>query len=327
MKKLKLFSLATGLLVAIFLLSACSSNLNTLLKSKKLSPETAKTKTEEFINANLMAEGSKAKITKVTEENGLYKMSVDIGSGQVIDSYLTKDGTKFFPQAIDIPQADAAKAGTDATANSTPTTTVTKKSAKPEVKLFVMSYCPYGTQMEKGILPVVNLLKDKIKFTLEFCDYAMHGDKELTENMVQYCLQKDQNTKLNSYLDCFLAGGTSDSCITKAGADAAKVKSCVAATDKQYAVMAQKEKKGSYPAFAVNQAENTKYNVGGSPTLIINDEEISANRDPQSILDTICSAFDKKPKECDQKLSTATPAAGFGTGTDTSGAAAAGCGN
>ncbi|HNX11062.1 MAG TPA: thioredoxin domain-containing protein [bacterium] len=316
--KQKSFYFAAVLLLAVVVLSGCDSNLGSWIKNKKLSPETAKAKVEQFVNDNLMAEGSKATIESITEENGLYKLAINIGQGQIIDSYLTKDGSKFFPQALDIKEIEGAANTSDT--SSTPVTTVTEKKAKPEVELFVMSYCPYGTQIEKGILPVVDLLKDKIDFELKFCDYAMHGDKELTENMVQYCIQKEQTAKLSSYLSCFLADGQSDACLTKAGVDKTKVNSCVSKTDKQFGVMAQKEKKGSYPAFNVNAEDNAKYNVGGSPTLIINGQEIQSDRDPQSLLNTICSAFENKPKECDQKLSTASPAAGFGSGTDTSGA-------
>ncbi len=45
-----------------------------------------------------------------------------------------------------------------------------------------MSYCPYGTQAEKGILPVVALLGDKIDFKLRTVHYVLHGDKEDLEN-------------------------------------------------------------------------------------------------------------------------------------------------
>ncbi|MBU3941884.1 MAG: hypothetical protein KKF74_03150, partial [Nanoarchaeota archaeon] len=47
------------------------------------------------------------------------------------------------------------------------------KKDKPEVELFVMSHCPYGTQIEKGMLPVARLLGDKIDFNIRFCSYAM----------------------------------------------------------------------------------------------------------------------------------------------------------
>jgi hypothetical protein len=59
--------------------------------------------------------------------------------------------------------------------------------------------------------------------------------------------------------------------------------------------------------------------------LVINGETISSARDSASLLKTICSAFTTQPAECQAQLSSATPAAGFGTATDNSGAAAATC--
>ena len=60
--------------------------------------------------------------------------------------------------------------------------------------------------------------------------------------------------------------------------------------------------------------------------MVINGAEIQTGRDAQSLLTTICSAFNESPDECSQALSSASPAPGFGfDGTDTSGATG-GCG-
>ncbi len=67
-----------------------------------LSIEEAKTKTETFINENLMMPGTKATITNIEEEYGLYKVSVDVGSGEIIESYIDKKGILFYPQALEI---------------------------------------------------------------------------------------------------------------------------------------------------------------------------------------------------------------------------------
>ncbi len=58
-----------------------------------------------------------------------------------------------------------------------------------------MAYCPYGTQEEKGILPVVNTLNNKIDFKVKFCDYAMHGKQEIDEQLNQYCIETEQADK------------------------------------------------------------------------------------------------------------------------------------
>ncbi len=302
---------------------------------KTISTDVAKKTAEDFINNFLMQGGSKATIKDVTTEYGLYKMSVDITS-DVVESYMTKDGKLFFPQALNVAEVTAAKNGTGAADASgsaaAPSATVTKKSDVPVVELFVMSYCPYGTQIEKGMLPVLAALGNKINFELKFCSYAMHGEKELKENLLQYCIQKEQNAKFEPYLKCFLENSDSASCLASTGVNAAAANQCATKTDTQFKVMANFTNKigyqGSYPGFDVEKADNTKYSVGGSPTLIINGEDIQSGRDSASLLKTICSAFNNAPKECSTVLSSDAPAPGFGTATApaSAGSAAAGCG-
>lgn len=299
--------------------------------AKNLNAEQARTQAESFVNNYLMTSGEKVTVKDVTKEYGMYKMTISLSSGEV-ESYLTRDGKLFFPQALDLAKISASReAATGATdSNSTePTATVSVKSDKPTVELFVMSYCPYGTQIEKGILPVITALGKKIDYELKFVDYAMHGQKELTENLTQYCIQKEQDDKLSDYLTCFLASSDSSTCLTQAGVNASKLSSCVSKTDKQYKVTENATNnvgyKGSYPGFDVNKSDNTKYGVGGSPTLVINGQEIASGRDSASLLKTICSAFNEQPEECQATLSSASPAPGFGTGTATNNAAAANC--
>jgi len=299
--------------------------------SKNITKEEAKTKLEEFIKKNV-PEGTQIEIKDVTEENGLYKLPLSVAGQAEIVSYMTKDGSKLFPQALELNQVD------EAVADGAPAKEVKEipKSDKPVVKLFVMSYCPYGTQMEKGILPVLKTLGTKITYALEFVNYAMHGDKEIAENLTQYCIQKNEPAKLSSYLDCFLkkGEGTTDACLVSARVNTFKVKSCVAETDaklniKKDAADKSKWANPQFPPFNVNAAENTKYSIQGSPTLVINDVEASAvGRDSASILKTICGAFNNPPKECETTLSATAPAPGFGEGgTAPAGTADASCGS
>lgn len=300
--------------------------------TKVLKQDEAKSRTENFVNNYLMQSGNKATVKDISEEYGLYKLKIDIVT-DVVESYLSKDGKLFFPQALDIDKINnansAAGANTDNGNQAVKGAEVSQKSDKPSVKLFVMSYCPYGTQIEKGILPVIEALGNKINFELKFVDYAMHGEKELAENLTQYCIQKEQPEKLNTYLSCFLGDGDSAACLKSSGLNQTKIDSCITKADKEFKIMEnyknQTGYKGSYPGFDVDKSENTKYGVGGSPTLIINDQDISSNRDAASLLKTICSAFNNQPSECQTTLSSATPAPGFGFDTQANGAAAASC--
>jgi len=289
--------------------------------AKILTPDEAKTKAGDYIN-NVLLEGNpdyKAEVTSVTEENGIYKVMVKINDRE-IDSYMTKDGGKFFDRTFDMNQKNEGDASQPA-AGQQSIQTVNTKAAKPTVEVFVMSHCPYGTQIEKGIIPAIETLGDKVDFKVKFCDYAMHGQTELTEQLTQYCIQKNEPAKLIAYLKCFLgtAGDAAGSaqCVKDNKINESKLKSCVSSTDKQYKVNSGFADKstwlnGSYPKFDIFKADNEKYGVKGSPTLVINGEVISASRDSDSLLKTICTSFETQPGECQAQLSSESPSAGFG---------------
>ncbi len=283
---------------------------------KKISPEEASAATEKFVNENLMPPGSSVTIDDIIKEDSLYKININLGEGQIVESYLTLDGKTFFPQGFPTLEKDSPIDTPIATENII-------KADKPKIELFTMSYCPYGLQMGKGLLPVINTLKDKIDFELKFVDYAMHGEKELQEQLTQYCIQKDSPEKLSAYLSCFLDNGDSNSCLTKVdlNKDKGSLKNCITETDEEYKVIYNFKNNlnysGQFPEFAIHKEDNIKYNVAGSPTLIINGGEVNSLRDSASLLATICSAFNEAPKECNTSLSTSVPSTGFGYGTGT----------
>lgn len=318
MKKIILLSM-----LSLLLFAGCSLiKKNDQPAKTVLTIEEAKTKAEEFINNNLMKPGTTVTIKEITEEGGLYKIVVDAGTGEDIDSYMTKDGKKFFPQALDIEEHE--KENQEAADQADQPTEIVK-SEKPKVDVFVMSHCPYGTQIEKGVLPVAKLLGDKIDFQVKFCDYAMHGETEINEQLNQYCIQKEQPEKFMSYLQCFLGEGESEPCLTQVKVDTSKLQSCVAAVDKEFKITENfnnKETwKGQFPPFDIYKSEAAKYGVKGSPSLVINGTKVSSGRDSASLLSIICSAFENPPEECSQELSSTTPGPGFGfegSGSDSS---------
>ncbi len=323
-------------IISLFLvlgLSACSTS-NTVTKA--ISLEEAKTQAVGFINDYLMNPGQEVTVKEITEENGLYKIVVNIPTTvqgkedvQETTSYLSKDGKTFFPSGMNIDEFKKQRDEDKKTADSAVSTKI-EKNDKPKVELFVMSYCPYGTQIEKGILPVLDTLGDKIDFELKFCDYAMHDKKELDENLSQYCISQNEPEKLATYLKCFLDSSKGDVCLSTAGINKSTHSTCVSTTDKKYKVTEMYNDKstwrsGRFPAFNVDEADNKKYQVGGSPTLIINGAKAQSGRDSASLLKTICSAFNDEPAACQTKLSSDSPKPGFGSGTTNSGSSAS-CG-
>jgi len=199
-----------------------------------------------------------------------------------------------------------------------------KKKETPEVELFVMSHCPYGTQAEKGMIPVMELLGDKADIQIKFCDYAMHGEKELDEQVRQYCIQEEQNDKYLDYLRCFLKDGDSKACVEEVGIDKTKLSTCIGITDAKYKVTENfKDKstwKGNFPTFNIFKDKVEEYGVRGSPSLVINGVTANTGRDPASLLDAVCTGFKEKPEECEEELDSASPSPGFGfegTGANT----------
>lgn len=294
----------------------------------------AKAKVEKFINEKLLPANMKVNIKSVVLEGKLYKIVLEV-KGEEYTSYMTQDGKKFFQSGIDMEEkaADIQQDKTQKTdqADKQPNANIVKKD-KPEVELFVMSHCPYGTQIEKGILPVVEALGSKINFTLKFCDYAMHGQKELNEQLTQYCIQKEDKGKLLGYLNCFLNSSDSGACLKSVKVNETKINSCVKSADQQYQVMKKfNDKKtwanDSFPPFDIYKADNAKYSVQGSPSLVVNGAQAESGRDSASLLATICSAFNKTPAECDKKLSSTPPSPGFGQGADAGSTSDAKCNN
>lgn len=295
--------------------------------SGKLSKEEAGVKATSFINKNLLQGQAVAKLVSVNEEENLYNLKLRI-SGQEVDSYVTKDGKVFFPQGMKI---DEASALTGAATQQQETAQEVVKTDKPKVELFVMSHCPYGTQAEKGILPVANLLGDKIDFEVKFVYYAMHGKKELDEQMRQVCIKNEQGEKFNEYLACFLEDDNYERCLAEVKIDEGKLTGCVESLDQEYKITEKYNDQstwlnGRYPLFDVDKADNDKYGIGGSPGLVVNGQKVNSGRSPAEYLVTICAAFSEAPEECVNSEGVSTESYQPGFGYEKGAATAASCG-
>lgn len=276
------------------------------------------------------AQGANAQLVSVEEEGDLFKVTLSI-SNEEFPVYVTRDGENLITSLI--PLNSTTTDNSDSTDTSDNSGSSVVKSDKPVVELFVMSYCPYGTQAEKGLIPVVKLLGDKIDFRIRYVYYAMHPSAgEVQENLREYCIQETAEDKFISYMECFLegngvkaangyitAGNDPDTCIAKAGIDTTALDKCIADTDKAYSVTSNLEDKstwlsGSYPKFDVEANLNEQYGISGSPTLVINGKQVSSARDSASLLKVVCSAFNEVPEECDETLSSTSPSVYFGWG-------------
>lgn len=293
------------LVVAILVIAIGASYGYKVYRQKiDIGPAAIKVKIEKFLSENVPAT-AKTEIKDIATDGSLYKLTVIVDK-QEIPVFVTRDGKKLI-QAQTVIELDKAPADDAAAkqAQAPEKTEAENKTDVPVVDLFVMSYCPYGLQMERGVLPAVEALGGKIKFNLKFVDYTLHGQKEVTENVNQYCIGKTQPAKLNNYLKCFWknSAGTAAACMKTAGINAATVATCVTATNKEF--------NPTEKSLGLNKEETVKFGVQGSPTLVVNGTTVSSSRDSLGVLKAICSGFTTAPKECAAALSATALGAGF----------------
>ena len=329
-KKIAIWQIATVVFAILFVISIATRGGSS--GASDVTSNEAGEKTIDFVTGYLSDGSTEITLKNVQEENEMYLVNFE-AQGQTYPSYVSKDGKLLFLQVIDMDKAMEEAAGgqgnTEAPAAAQPSTT--PKSEKPEVEVFVMSHCPYGTQIEKGVIPVAELLGDKIDFSIRYVYYAMHGQVEIDEQLNQHCIQEEQNDKFLPYLKCFLEESKGEECLATADVDTDMMETCVASTDEELKITENFEDKstwlnGRFPLFDVDKELNTKYNVGGSPTLVINGASASAGRDSASLLKAVCDSFTTAPEECETALPSAQPSPGFGFKESASGATAATCG-
>jgi len=226
-------------------------------------------------------------VVEVTDEGGLYAVKFSYANPETSTTeeatlQITKDGTNLIlGQTIPLTGAVTQDAPTETP--QTPTPTNAPKSDKPIVELFIMTHCPYGTQAEKGFLPVLESF-DKADTKIRFVHYFMHEPEE-TETPRQVCIREEQSNKFLPYLREFLKEGNSEDALTAANIDTVKMETCISSG-----------KADEY--YAEDSALSQTYGVQGSPTLVINGVISKSGRDSASYLSAICSAFNNAPEEC-----------------------------
>ncbi len=307
-KSVNLWRIST-LIFAVALVGLSIAAFQMPISENVVSGEHAGKKAAEFLNKKA---DSDVKYLSYSDFGDLYEITL-LYKGKEIPTFITKDGKYLVQGIVPVEEMEIDNAEISRESAGIP------KSDIPSVELFVMSHCPYGLQMEKAILPVAKLLKDKINFEVKFVSYAMHPlQGEVEEQLNQYCIQKEQKSKYLDYLECFIdSGKNSNDCIEKAAINTEMLLSCAKKTDEEFMITKNLEDKsswinGRFPRFEIHKKDNEKYGVRGSPTLVINGLKTTSERNSASLLNLICSSFNNPPEECFQKLSSDTPSPGFG---------------
>jgi hypothetical protein len=153
---------------------------------------------------------------------------------------------------------------------------------KPQVELFVMSYCPFGVQAEQELLPFFETYGDTINFRLRFIIgkeeasaenagenirfTSLHGEPELIENKRQMVIAELYPDKLFDYLLC-RADHLEEAwvhCAKKVELDVSRIVEAVEAE--------------KITLNLVEEIQRTEeLNIKGSPTLVIDGRIIDGN--------------------------------------------------
>ena len=268
-----------------------------------------------YINNNLVTQGTTVELISITESRGLYELKSRYQS-EDITVYTSKDCTLLFTSALNM----TAGPGVQQTPQATQ---VPVKSARPSVDLYVMSFCPYGTQAETVMSPVVELLKSRADIRVRYITTvtgttadsvdSLHGAPEAQEDLQQVCINKYYPEKYWAYLDAF-----NDACYPS-WQDAAVLESCRKNTTAALSIDKAKIDACAQGAEGIallraDEAASSKDSATASPMLFINGVKYSGARTPEAFKQAICNSFDTVPAECSTVLSSTSASASGGCG-------------
>jgi len=294
-------------------------------KNEQKNLEAIRQKTEKFIKENLVQPGTEITIIDFVKENNLFKLTASVGKQSIV-AYVTEDGKNFFPQAIDMDPAVAAKAKQ---AQAPAEQKEIPKKEKPDVDLYVMSFCPFGNKAEDTLKSVYDLLKNKVNFNFHYIVsinnnevQSLHGASEVAQDEREACVLKADgkdkwmgfvtyvNEKCGKDGSCWEAGAKS------LGINTAKVSACV--NSQGLALMQQNEK------------DSNAANASGSPTMTINGVSTNAvysYGNSEAYKQSICSGFTNQPVECQTELANSVAGGSAASGAATTNPGTPSCGN
>ena len=286
-----------------------------LSSAKVLSSQEAGEAALAFINEYMLEPGTEAELKgDVSLERGLYKFTVQVGE-QEVSSYITQDGTMLFPQeGIDLEEVKAELAASEETV---PTALKTcddlniEKRQAPVLEGFVVSYCPFGLQMQRILNEIVKEIPElsdniKIRYMGQVESgkvMSMHGEEEAQENLRQICLREEQGPKFYAFLECFMREGKTEECLVSTGVDKAALQSCM-----------------TTPSKGVKYAQEdfdlqNSYEVTGSPSLFLNGVKVSefdfGGRTAEAVKSLLCCGFALEKGACSKRLSAEQATASF----------------
>jgi len=271
-----------------------------------------------YINTNLVQSGTSVKLISATESKGLYELKAQYQS-EFITLYTTKDCSLLFTNTVNMTTAT----GSQQTVQTTQATQTPVKSARPAVDLYVMAFCPYGTQAETVMSPVVDLLKTKADIRVRYITTitgstadsvdSLHGMPEAKEDLQQVCINKYYPEKFWAYLDTFNKECYPSWQNATALASCRKNMAAALSIDSDKIDTCAQGPEG-LTMLRADETASAKDGATASPMLFINGVKYSGARTPEAFKQAICNSFDTVPAECSTVLSSTSTSASGGCG-------------
>ncbi|MBN1502145.1 hypothetical protein JW930_01255 [Candidatus Woesearchaeota archaeon] len=168
---------------------------------------------------------------------------------------------------------------------------------KVKVEFYVMSQCPYGTQVEDAIKPVLDKLGDSIDFELNFISTdngdgtfrSLHGEPETNGNIVQLCAIKYNSENYMDLIVCMNENPAQipdnwEQCAEDNNLDIESISECYVGEEGKELLRDSIQK--------TNAAGAT-----GSPTMYFDKELYSGGRQTLDFMRVVCNKLDNHP-EC-----------------------------
>jgi hypothetical protein len=154
-----------------------------------------------------------------------------------------------------------------------------KGTVKPEVELFVMSFCPPGTEAEKRLIPILREFGDSIQFRLRFLAEeegetfkSLHGQAEVEEDIRQLVIEKYYPVKLFDYLLCRVKDlkRSWQPCAESVGLDVQRINTIAQSAEGR-------------ELFQQNIRRAIALKISGSPTLLVDGQRLSSSLFAQNL--------------------------------------------
>ena len=185
----------------------------------------------------------------------------------------------------------------------------TENVKKTKLDFYIMSQCPYGTQVEDAIAPVMQKMSNVIDLNIEYILYSqenyaeqeamycvddlcsMHGIPEVNGNIVQLCVEETNPTKSLDFIVCQNKDANNipenwEKCAEELKLDKEKIQTCYEGEEGKKLL-----RESSKLAEAVN--------AQGSPTIYLDDKQYQEGRTSLDFQRAICQAIDNEHTECE----------------------------